>query len=113
MKTAKHLGISLDYSDARLIEYILPSNKTGIIRTVCVPHQNEHLYHSAYYQKLSEIILHYEDVILFGSTDAKVDLLYFIIGDNRFAGVKIQIKYTLKMTENQKLEFVKTYFSTC
>lgn len=112
MHATKHLGISMDYSNAHLIEFRLTANKISSIRTIGVLQEKEYRYHANYYKKLSEIILRYEGVILFGPTDAKIGLLYSIIDDNRFANVKVQIKYTKPMTENQKLDFVRTYFST-
>ena len=75
-------------------------------------HNKEQHEQSEYYKKLEEVILKYDDVIHFGPTDAKVELLNDLRTDNRFAKIKIEIKQADKMTENQQHAFVKDYFRT-
>jgi hypothetical protein len=89
MTTAKQLGIWMDHSSAHLMEFTTEPIEANII-TSKFTHQEkehsldkgEHLMHnkeqhqqSDYYKKLGEVIKNYEDVILFGPTDAKVELL--------------------------------------
>lgn len=66
---------------------------------------------SEYYKKLSEIILKYDDVLLFGPTEAKTELLNILRKDNHFANLNIEIQQSDKMTENEHHAFVKNYFS--
>lgn len=50
-------------------------------------------------------------LVLFGSTDAKVELFNHLVKDHRFERVKIKVEHADKMTENQQHAFVKKYFS--
>jgi hypothetical protein len=74
-------------------------------------HNKEQHEEADYYKALGEIIRNYNDVVLFGPTDAKVELLNILRKDHRFAGIVIEIVPTDKMTENQQHAFVKEYFS--
>jgi len=80
--------------------------------------KSEHLMHnkeqhqqSEYYKKLGEVIKNYEEVILFGPTDAKLELLNLLRADHNFEKIKIEIKPADKMTENQEHAFVREHFS--
>ena len=74
-------------------------------------HHKEQRQQSDYFKKLGEIVRKYEEVLLFGPTDAKVELLNFLNEDHRFSKVKITVKRSDKMTENQQHAFVRDYFS--
>ncbi|MCX6236276.1 MAG: hypothetical protein NTY07_01760 [Bacteroidia bacterium] len=67
---------------------------------------------SAYYKKLGDVILDFEDVILFGPTEAKNELLNILSVSHLFEKIKIVIKPADKMTEIQRNTFVKDYFNT-
>ena len=71
-----------------------------------VPHQQ-----SEYYKKLGEIIKNYEGVILFGPTEAKVELFNTLKADHHFEKINIEVKQADKMTENQQHAFVREHFS--
>lgn len=80
--------------------------------------KNEQLIHhqekqqlSTYYKRIAEQIKGYTEVVLFGSTDAKVDLFTFLNQEEPFRKIKMEIKNTAKMNDNQKKYFVKSYFS--
>lgn len=47
----------------------------------------------------------------FESTEAKVELFNILNEGEEFGKIKIEVKNTDKMTENQKISFVKEYFS--
>ena len=64
-----------------------------------------------YYKKLGGVIKDYDEVLLFGPTNAKVELLNILKADNHFSKIKIETRQTDKMTENQEHAFVKEYFS--
>ena len=125
MKSTKQLGIWMDHSSAHLIELM-----NGEIATDIVDSQPEldgdeqigfkdesHLLNkeegqfSAYYKKLSDVILGYEEVLLFGPTAAKNELLNILKEDHHFDEIKIEVKSADNMTENQRNAFVKEYFS--
>lgn len=125
MKTRKRLGIWMDHSIAHLMEF---TNKHFEIKTIESKLTNEvkkeslsnseSLMHNKkkrilldYYKKLSEAIKDYEQVILFGPTNAKIEFFDLLSEDIRFLKIKIEIKNTDKMTENQQQAFVQEYFS--
>lgn len=126
MTTAKkNLGIWMDHSNAHLMEFTTESIETKIISSTFtqtekenslgksenVMHNKEQHHQAAYFKTLGEVIKNYEKVILFGPTDAKVELYNVLKTDHRFAKTKIEVKQSDKMTENQKHAFVRDYFS--
>jgi hypothetical protein len=124
MSTIKKLGIWMDHSTAHLMDFTSLSiesrniesvftnqeKETSLIHGESQMHNKEHQLQSSYYTKLGEVIKNYEDVILFGPTDAKTELLNILKTDHLFAKIKIRTKQTDKMTENQQYAFVKAYF---
>ena len=126
MKSTKSLGIWMDHSNAYLMELAIG---TMISKTVesqpKLQVKEEDLYYkdeshmlnkeqkrlSAYYRKLSDVILNYEEVILFGPTEAKNELLNLLKDNHLFDKIKIDVKSADKMTENQQHTFVKAYFA--
>jgi hypothetical protein len=60
---------------------------------------------------LGEVIKNHKRIILFGPTNAKVELFDILSEDDQFVKIKIEIKNTDKMTEDQKSSFVTDYFS--
>ena len=125
MKTEKDLGIWMDHQDAHLMEFTTDPIETKTIeskftheekeqtlgRSENLMHNKEQHEQADYYKELGEIIRNYDDVLLFGPTDAKVELLNTLRKDHRFADIKIEIRQADKMTENQKHAFVREYFS--
>ena len=125
MSTPKNLGIWMDHAIAHLMEFTAEPIKTTTMdsnfshedkeqslgKSENLMHQKEQHRLSAYYKKLGETIRNYESVILFGPTDAKVELFNVLRADHRFAKIKIEIKQADKMTENQQHAFVREHFS--
>ena len=64
----------------------------------------------AYFKSISDIVRNYEEVILFGPTDAKNELLNKMKEMYRFDEININIQTTDKMTAAQKESFVLNYF---
>lgn len=125
MASVKSLGIWMDHSRAHLMQFA-----TGLIETKTIQskftheekeysmdksenlmHNKEQHQQSEYYGKLGEIIKNYDEVILFGPTDAKVELFNILNADHRFEKIKIEIKQSDKMTEHQQHAFVREHFS--
>ena len=116
----------MDHSNANLIEFSADALESKNIestftsevkedtlgRSEHIMHNKEQQLQSGYYKKLGEAILNYEAVILFGPTDAKVELLNILKADHHFDKIKIEVEQTDKMTENQQHAFVKEYFSS-
>jgi len=125
MTTTKKLGIWMDHSTAHLMEYNDGIDGSNTIvsqfthndkmetlgRSENVMHNKEQHEQLAYYKKLGETILNYEEVLLFGPTDSKVELFNLLRVDHRFEKIKIELKPADKMTENQEQAFVKKHFS--
>src|SRR5450432_2535460 len=103
MTTAKNLGIWMDHSSAHLMEFTTDPIETKTIASKFTHEEkeeslgkSEHLMHnkerheqSAYYKKLGETIKNYEEVILFGPTNAKNELLNILRTDHLFEKIKI------------------------
>ena len=68
-------------------------------------HNKEQQLQAEFYKKLEEIILNYDDVLLFGATNAKTELFNKIQKDHRFANIKIVVKEADKMSNTQKIIF--------
>lgn len=125
MTASKKLGIWMDHSFAHLMEF---TSKHFEIETIeskfSSKEKNKHLEKGKklipekdqkqlydYYKKIGETIKNYKRVILFGPSDAKVELFDLLSEDERFLKIKFEIKDTDKMTVNQQHNFVKEYFS--
>ena len=74
-------------------------------------HNKEQHMQKEYYKELGDIILNYNEVILFGPTNAKAELFNLLKEDNRFSKIKIEMKETDKMNHDQQLSYVQSYFS--
>lgn len=125
MTIKKSLGIWMDHANAHLMEFTADPIKTTIIaskftheakensmnKSENLMHNKEQHQQSEYYKKLIEEIKNYDQVLLFGPTDAKAELFNVIKGDSRFSKLIIEMKQTDKMTENQQHAFVKDHFS--
>lgn len=74
-------------------------------------HHKEQLHQTAYYKSLIAVIRNFDDVVLFGPTDAKLELLNVLRADNHYNKINIQVRQADKMTGNQQLAFVRDYFS--
>jgi len=124
MKTNK-LGIWMDHASANLIEFKPEPMITDTIsskfthtekeqslnKSENLMHHKEQHQQSEYYKELATIIRNYSEVVLFGPTDAKVELYNLIKKDHLFKDIKIEIKQTDKMTDKEQHSFVKEHFS--
>lgn len=125
MSTEKRLGIWMDHSTAHLMEYstaeieskTIESEFTHLVKTEAISksenlmHNKEQHEQAEYYKKLGDVIRNYENVILFGPTNAKLELLNTLKNDHLFEKIEIQTRQTDKMTEVEQHTFVKDYFS--
>ena len=116
MKTVKNLGIWMDHSIAHIIEFTdqwneiktIESNFThqdkveSIVKSESIMHNKEQQFQAGFYKKLEDLILNYNNVLLFGPTNAKKELFNTIEKNHRFANIKIEIKEADKMNLNQK-----------
>ena len=126
MEKAKRIGIWMDHASAHLIEFTsdqiepktIESAFTHDVKENALNNKGESQIHvkekhlqANYYKKLGEEIINYQGVLLFGPTNAKVELFNVLNADRRFANIKIDVKQADKMTENQEQAFVRNYFS--
>ncbi len=121
----KKLGIWMDHANAHCLEYkedvvetkSLESQFTHLVKedslkkSESLMHNKEQHEQADYYKKIGEVILNYNEVLLFGPTDAKVELLNVLKADHHFDKINIELKQADKMTENQQHAFVKEYYS--
>lgn len=124
MNTRKCLGIWMDHSTAHLMEFTTDI-KTTVIESKFTHfdkeeslHKSESLMHNKeqhqqadYYKKLGAIILNYSEVLLFGPTDAKLELHNYLKKDHHFDKIKIEVASADKMTEHQEHAFVREHYS--
>ncbi len=59
---------------------------------------------------MGEAIKDYDEILLYGSTNARMELLNILQTDLHFLKVKIETKPGNTMTENQGNAFVRDYF---
>jgi hypothetical protein len=123
MNNIKQLGIWMDHSNAHLMELTngiivhrvvseLTNNETefNFYKGEKLIHKKEQHLQLNYYKKIGDFIKKYQDVVLFGPTDAKNELLNLIKTDHLFEGIKIEVKNSDKMTVDQMQTFVIDYF---
>ncbi len=125
MTTVKQIGIWMDHSSAHLIEFTGGPMTTTIIESTFthdqkeeslsksenLMHNKEQHKHAEYYKKIGETIKHYNEILLFGPTDAKLELCNLLKADHQFANIKIETKSADKMSEHQQQAFVKEHFA--
>lgn len=125
MKTKKQLGIWMDHSVAHLIGLKTDSteNKTIVAqigeqdealnsRDESLIQNKEQNELSDFFSRLSNVIINYDEVLLFGPTNAKTELVNILNSDNHFNEIKIEVKPADKLTENQEQAFVNEHFNT-
>lgn len=125
MKVAKRVGIWMDHSTAHLMEYSSenyevntiaskftePVHQSKLLHSENSMHNKENQSLKIYYKELMDVIKDYDMVLLYGPTDAKIELTNLIRDDHRFDKIKIGTKSAEKMSHNQQHAFIKDYFS--
>jgi hypothetical protein len=122
---AKNLGIWMDHAHAHLMQFASDDPVTTDIISNPFTHRNkasslgkseegmhqkEQQEQTEYYQKLGVIIRNFQDVVLFGPTNAKMELLNILRADHHFEHVRLETRESDKMTQNQQQAFVRNYF---
>jgi len=123
MRNIRKLGIWMDHSNAYLMELAneiivqkvvseLTNHETefNFYKGEKLIHKKEQHLQLSYYKKIGDVIKKYQDVVIFGPTDAKNELFNQIKTDHLFEGIKIEVKNSDKMTEDQMQNFVRDYF---
>lgn len=121
MKTNNNVGIWMDHSTANLIdinsnnntinsEFTFDIKEEALSRSESLMHNKRQQLHEAYYKEIADVILKYDNVLLFGPTNAKTELHNYLKKDLHFKDVKIDIESADKMTDNEKDAFVRNHF---
>lgn len=126
MKSTKQLGIWMDHSTAHLVKISNGTIETNTIESqpeVQADADEQIVYKdeshslnkekrqlSTYYKELGNQILENDEVVLFGPTEAKSELVNLLKENHLFDKIKIEVKPADKMTEVQRNTFVKEYF---
>lgn len=124
MITGKKLAIWMDYANAHVMEYadpivtkIVTSSSTHeekektLQKSESIMHNKDQQQQSEYYKALAETIKDYDEVLLFGPTNARIELFNILQSHLHFSKIKIETKASDKMTKNQEHAFVRDYFS--
>lgn len=125
MKTQKQLGIWMDHSKANIMELLnnkvisktlestpaFPEQVENLRLDESLMHSKEQIENADFYKELSIVIKGYNDVLLFGPTDAKTELFNLLKNNRQFDKIKISVQPADKLTENQQEAFVKDFFN--
>lgn len=125
MSIIKKVGVWLDHSSAHLIEFAIENEESKTMTSAFTHKQkektwdkSENLMHhkeqqeqGAYFKSLANAIKGYDEVLLFGPTDAKHELYNLLKNDPHFAKTIIDVQDAGKMSENQEQAFVRDHFS--
>jgi hypothetical protein len=125
MTNKKKAGIWMDHSTAELIAYPIVASKEDTVdlnfshddmqealnRSENLMHNKRQQKQAAFYKEIGAIILKYDEVLLFGPTDAKVELVNFLEEDHHFDAIHIEVKEAESMTKNQLHSFVNDHFN--
>lgn len=124
MNTTKQLGIWMDHSVAHLIKLTNGSIETNTIESQPEIQADQQIVYkdeshslnkekgqlTAYFRKLGDLILENDEVVLFGPTEAKNELLNVLKENHLFDKIKIEVESADKMTDIQMTDFVKEHF---
>ena len=125
MKKSNCIGVCMDHSEANLMEFTIEPITTKTIyskfnhlekedalkKSESLMHNKEKGEMSVYYKKLSKILQPFTEILLFGHSEAKVELFHLLKADSHFAAINITLAQTDKMTENQQHAYVREHFS--
>ncbi len=123
MKTQKKLGSWMDHSTANLIDlnfkkhrrsitsdFTFDTKEEALNKSENLMHNKRQQMHEAYYKEIAGVILKYDNVLLFGPTNAKTELHNYLNKDSHFKDIRIAIQSADKMTDNEKDAFVVNHF---
>ena len=123
MTTTKKLGIWMDHASAHVMEFADPMATNIVVsqstheekektlqKGESMMHNKNQQQQAAYYKKLGGFIKDYNEVLLFGPTDAKTELFNLLKADKQFDKIEIETLQADKMTTNQENAFVRSYF---
>lgn len=124
MEATNRIAVYMDHFMANVIVYDKEANSVATIKSDFnrfekqkILQKGESHFHnkeqdaqSKFYKEISDAIIDYNPVLLFGTTNAKTELSTILSKDNRFSEVVITIKNTDKLTPNEQIAFVNNCF---
>ncbi len=125
MVPTKSIGIWMDYSSANIIDVTTDEIATSTVtstfshevkqevlsRSEHGMHKKEQQQHADYFKQIAGIISKHEKVLLFGPSNAKVELFNILRADPAFSKIEIEVQDANKMSDNQQVALVKKFFS--
>jgi hypothetical protein len=125
MHTNKKIGVWMDYSEANLIdankeithinihsEFNHHTKQEALERSERIMHNKEHHMHEEYFKDIASKLSTYNEVLLFGPTQAKFELRNYLTKQHNFHNVFINIETADKMTAHEKTDFVQKHFNS-
>ena len=124
MKAPRRIGVWLDHSLARLIEYNTEDykantiasdikrldNQEGVQHSENLLHHKENQHLQAFYKEIIAKLQHYDEIVLFGPTNAKTELYNLIRSEHKYDHLKIDTKPADKMSPAEEHAFVTDHF---
>ncbi len=125
MKKTNCIGVCMDHSEANLMEFTTEpiitntyyskfnhlEKEDSLKKSENLMHNKEKREMSQYYTHLRKVLEPYTEILLFGQSNAKVELFHILKADNHYSAINITVAHTDKMTENQQHAFVREHFS--
>ena len=123
MTTVNRLAIWMDHSDAHVMKVDAEMKRRHITsnfskddkaqtlaKSENIMHNKEHGLHVAFYKVLGDIIKDYDEVLIFGPTNAKKELHNLLADDSHFDAIKFEVFPADYMTEHEEQAFVRRHY---
>lgn len=123
MGNKNKLGIWMDYANAILIDldkneitqtivsdFDFDTQTEALQRSKNIMHNKERQMNESYYKEIGMEILKYDHVLLFGPTNARLELNNYLKDDSKFKEIQFDVQSADKMTDNEKVAFVRDHF---
>ncbi|MFM9909073.1 MAG: hypothetical protein ACKVOW_06985 [Chitinophagaceae bacterium] len=120
----RYLGIWMDQTSAHLTNLTVDPVEVVSIESVYTSTHIGNTFHEskrnveyqksilqqAFFKQLSDRMLNYDEVLLFGPSNAKSQLLNFFRVEQHINKIKIHVKNATNMTEQQEHAFIRRHF---
>ena len=123
MNEQKNVAVWLDHSKAQLIDnqtnevsttihlkFDFDKKEEALRRSENIMHNKEQQAQATFYKQIAALIIDFDNILLFGPTEAKLELQNFLKKDKHFAHKQIVVHSSDQMTLPEKFAFVKSYF---
>jgi Lhr-like helicase len=124
MQTSTQLAIFMDNATAKVFKMSEGEITTNLIdakfshqmreqalsKSENLMHEKEQQHQAAYYHTLADLIKVYKHVLIFGPTNAKLELHNYLKKDKHFDDIKIDVMSSDKISDAQQEAFVRDYF---